>query len=402
MTPPTALSWQNRARALACDLAERGVLRREAWRAAVEQTPRHLFVPASTDVTDADMVAQEAGADAWLDRVYSDVTFVVQRRSRPSARSAADLGAALPTSSSTMPSLMVEMLEALDLRDGHRVLEIGTGTGYNAALLSHRLGGEHVVSVDIDPDLVHTAGQRLNELGHSPTLVAGDGQVGVPNHGPYDRIIATCAVPEIPQAWIEQLTPEGAMLINLRGEVAGVLCLLSKKNGHDDEVVGPVVRSGGNFMWLRQKLSSPLRHEDSSIVVGARKVARRLTALSPVDVLDDADFFWLLQLELPGLRMISSTDVFDPMEKVDRPGLLMYTEDGAHAQVVSEPETDGYYRVIQGGCRRLWDTVEMAYESWNQLGRPGAHRFCIVANSTIQFVSLGSDTNWMRWPLPLV
>lgn len=70
----------------------------------------------------------------------------------------------------------------------------------------------------------------------------------------------------------------------------------------------------------------------------------------------------------------------------------MYTEDGVHAQVVNEPETDGSYRVIQGGCRRLWDTVEIAYESWNRLGRPGAHCFCVVANSTIQFVSLGSDT----------
>lgn len=402
MTPHTALSWKNRARALADSLVERGVLRSEVWRAAVEQTPRHLFVPANTDVTDADMVTQETGVDAWLDRVYSDVTFVVQRRSRRSARATDGPGAALPTSSSTMPSLMAEMLETLDLRDGHRVLEIGTGTGYNAALLSHRLGGKHVVSVDIDPDLVRTAGQRLDELGHSPTLLTGDGRLGVPDHGPYDRIIATCAVPEIPLAWIEQLAPEGAMLINLRGEIAGALCLLRKQNGDDDEIIGPVLRSGGNFMWLRRELSSPFRHEESSIVIGARKVARRLTALPPVDILDDEDFFWLLQLELPGLRAIRSTEVFDPMEKVSRPGLLMYSEDGAHAQVISEPDADGKYRVIQGGSRRLWDTVEMAYASWNRLGRPGAHCFCIVANSTIQFVSLGSDTNWTRWPLPLV
>lgn len=402
MRSPITTAWQERARALADSLAERGVLRSEVWRAAVEQTPRHLFVPAGTDVTDSDTVAPEADVNAWLDRAYSDVTLVVQRRPHPLTQAADGPGAALPTSSSTMPSLMIEMLEALDLRDGHRVLEIGTGTGYNAALLAHRLGGRNVVSIDIDPDLVHAARQRLDELDHSPMLVAGDGLAGVPGHGPYDRIIATCAVPEIPLAWIEQLAPAGVMLINLRGDVAGVLCLLSKQDDDDDdEVIGPVVRCGGNFMWLRRQLSSPLRHEESSIVVGARKVTRRMTSLSPIDVLND-DFSWLLQLELPGLHMICSTEVFDPMEKISRPGLLMYAGDGAHAQVISEPETDGYYRVIQGGCRRLWDTVETAYESWNRLGNPDARCFHVVANSTIQFVSLGSDTNWMRWPLPLV
>lgn len=153
-----ALSWQKRARALADSLAAGGVLRSAVWRAAVEQTPRHLFVPASIDVTDTGMTTQEVCADAWLDRVYSDVTLVVQRRLASSPPTVDRPGTALPTSSSTMPSLMVEMLGALDVRDGHRVLEIGTGTGYNAALLSHRLGAENVFSIDIDPDLVHAAG----------------------------------------------------------------------------------------------------------------------------------------------------------------------------------------------------------------------------------------------------
>lgn len=383
------MPWRERANALAEHLAERGLLRSEVWRAAVEQTPRHLFIPASI-----------SAVDTWLDQVYSDSTFVVQRRSHPSGQATDGVSTELPTSSSTMPSLMVEMLEALDFRDGHRVLEIGTGTGYNAALLCHRLGGEHVVSIDIDPDLVQTARQRLEELGYAPTLVAGNGLAGVPDHGPYDRIIATCAVPEVPLAWIEQLAPGGAMLINVRGEVAGVLCLLSKQD--DDEVMGPVVRSGGDFMWLRRELNSPLRDKESSIVIGARRVARRLTALSPTDILEDSSFRWLLQLELPGLRMICSTEVFDPLDKVSRPGILMYAEEGSHAQVINEPETDGQYRVIQGGCRRLWDTVEAAHESWARLGNPNAHRFTIVANSTSQFVSPDSATNWLRWPLPLV
>ncbi|HKR50334.1 MAG TPA: methyltransferase domain-containing protein [Pseudonocardiaceae bacterium] len=366
----------------------------------MEQTPRHVFISAETSATVTGLVAQEADVDTWLDQVYSDLTIVVQRRAHPS-QAIDGVGAALPTSSSTMPSLMIEMLEALDLHDGHRVLEIGTGTGYNAALLSHRLGSERVVSIDIDPDLVGVARRRLKELGHSPILVAGNGLDGVPEHGPYDRIIATCAVPQVPEEWIKQLAPGGAMLINVRGEIAGVLCLLSRQD-EDDEVIGSVVRSDGNFMWLRRELNNPLRDEESSTVIGARKVARRLTTLSPTDFLEDKNFLWLLQLELPGLRMICSTEVFDPMDKVSRPGILMHAEDGSHAQVINEPETDGQHRVIQGGCCRLWDTVETAYKRWVRLGNPDPCRFKVVANSTIQFVSLDGDTNWLRWPLPLV
>ena len=191
------------------------------------------------------------------------------------------------------------------------------------------------------------------------------------------------------------------MLINVRGEIAGVLCLLSKQS-EDNEVIGSVVRSDGNFMWLRRNLNSPFRDEEPSTVIGAKKVTRRFTALSPVNILEDKNFLWPLQLELPGLRMICSTDIFDPINKVSRPGVLMRTEDGSHSQVINEPEADGQHRVIQGGCGRLWDTVETAHEWWIRLGNPNPRRFNIVANPTIQFVSLDGDTNWLRWPLPLV
>ncbi|HEU0086852.1 MAG TPA: methyltransferase domain-containing protein [Pseudonocardiaceae bacterium] len=354
-----------------------------------------MFVPAMTLTTEEGPRAEHFDVDAWLDQVYSDSTLVVQRRQTPGGGHDS-----LPTSSSTMPSLMIQMLEALDVHDGHRVLEIGTGTGYNAALLAHRLGSDNVTSIDIDPDLVKAARQRLEELGHRPRLVAGDGLTGVPNHGPYDRIIATCAVPEIPLAWIEQLTPGGAMVVNVRGHLVGVLCVLVKQD--DNEVIGPVIGAGSDFMWLRQDLSSPLRTAESPVRIGARKVARNLTALPPADVENNRDLAWLLQLSIPGLRMICSTDVFDPIEKRSRPGLLLYAEDGSHAQAVSEPEKDGQHRVIQGGPRRLWDTVETTHTMWTRLANPAPRRFGVVANQTVQFVWLDNDMDWLRWPLPLV
>jgi SAM-dependent methyltransferase len=80
---------------------------------------------------------------------------------------------------------MTRMLEALDVRDGHRVLEIGTGTGYNAGLLSHRLRDTDVFSIDIEPDLVDLARQRLARLGYHPTVVAAEGAEGLPHHAPF-------------------------------------------------------------------------------------------------------------------------------------------------------------------------------------------------------------------------
>lgn len=83
--------------------------------------------------------------------------------------------------------------------------------GYNAGLLCHRLGADNLASIDLDPVLIEQASGHLAGLGHQPVLVAGDGIGGVSEHGPYDRIIASRAVPTIPTAWIEQLRPAVAV-----------------------------------------------------------------------------------------------------------------------------------------------------------------------------------------------
>jgi Protein-L-isoaspartate(D-aspartate) O-methyltransferase (PCMT) len=85
----------------------------------------------STTVSGADPAQQQS----WLDQVYSDDSLVTQYMAHPSLMRARNQPSLVSTSSSTMPSLMARMLEALDVHDVHRVLEIGTGTGYNAALL---------------------------------------------------------------------------------------------------------------------------------------------------------------------------------------------------------------------------------------------------------------------------
>ena len=97
-------------------------------------------------------------------------------------------------SSSSQPSLMAKMLAELAVRDGDAVLEIGAGTGYNAALLSHRLGDGLVTTVDLDPEITESARRHLAAAGHHPTVVTGDGARGCPERAPFDRIIATCTL----------------------------------------------------------------------------------------------------------------------------------------------------------------------------------------------------------------
>ncbi|MGH3450207.1 MAG: methyltransferase domain-containing protein, partial [Haloechinothrix sp.] len=306
----TITGWESRLTVLVTALAGERHLRSKEWIDAFAATPRHLFTP-EVIVTSPDGYRQLSGDDPanreeWLSLVYSDESLVTQDKPHAAGHTL-PTGEPLrvPTSSSTMPSLMARMLEALDVRDGMKILEIGTGTGYNAALLSHRVGDRNVVSVDIDPVLIHHAAKHLAELGCSPTLVAGDGAAGAPGHGPYDRIIATAAIHEIPFAWIEQLNPGGKILANLRGDLAGgTLCLLTKHDG-DDEVIGPIAAIGGHFMWLRPDAADPHRPHEHPPTQQRWPVSRTTTPLDPADIpVDDDAFRFLLQLQLHGARSL--------------------------------------------------------------------------------------------------
>ncbi|MGH3772918.1 MAG: methyltransferase domain-containing protein, partial [Pseudonocardiaceae bacterium] len=378
-------------------------LRSSSWRLAFEQTPRHVFVPniitmseSGTTITSG---AHPGQHQSWLEQVYSDDSLVTRYLAHPSVMMANAKPLLVPTSSSTMPSLMARMLEALDVQDGHRALEIGTGTGYNAALLCHRLGSDNVVSIDIDPTLVAAARKHIASLGHHPTLIVGDGAAGVASHAPYDRIIATAAITDIPLPWIEQLTPGGKILANLRGDLAGgTLCLLTKD---DDEVIGPILPLGGHFMWLRPQADSPLRAPEPSRIRSSRRSARTSTALDASTLIDDDGFRFLLQLQLHGTRGFRRTKVHDPISHTVRHGVSVEASDGSYAEAISDPEVDGRLRVIQGGPRRLWDTVEATHQLWQHLGQPDPDRFGIVANPTTQFIWFDNDDGWYRWPLPL-
>jgi protein-L-isoaspartate(D-aspartate) O-methyltransferase len=122
-----------------------------------------------------------------------------------------------PISSSSQPAIMAIMLDQLDLAPGQRVLEIGAGTGYNAALMSHIVGSDGaVVSVDIDSEVAAQAREHLASAGYQDvTVVAADGAAGYPPSAPYDRVIATVGVSDLAPPWLDQLSPGGRIVVPL-------------------------------------------------------------------------------------------------------------------------------------------------------------------------------------------
>lgn len=157
---------------------------------ALRTVPRHEFVPAAT--------TEEAYANQA----------VITKRGRG--------GAAL--SCASVPTLVATMLSQLDVRPGDRILEIGAGTGYNAALLARLAGPSgQVTTIDIDPEVTAQARQALDQTGYRQVnVITKDGAPGDAEHAPYDRIIVTVGAWDIPPAWWQQLLPGGRLVVPLR------------------------------------------------------------------------------------------------------------------------------------------------------------------------------------------
>lgn len=157
--------------------------------AAFRYVPRHLFLP---------QIEPELA--------YQDRAVVIKSD-----------GEGLPESASTQPAMMAIMLGQLGLAPGHRVLEVGTGTGYNAALIAHMVGSQgSVVTIDVIPGLISQARANLAASGYGGvTVICGDGAADVADHAPYDRIIVTAGAWDLAPQWRAQLRPGGRIVLPL-------------------------------------------------------------------------------------------------------------------------------------------------------------------------------------------
>ncbi|MFI9235744.1 methyltransferase domain-containing protein [Streptomyces sp. NPDC053079] len=153
------------------------------------------------------------------------------------------------TSSISCITVVIEMLRHLAPAPGDKVLEIGTGTGYNTALLAHRTGPDTVTSVEIDPQIAARARERLGALGVRAQVVTRDGERGWLAGAPFDRIVSTASVRRIPPAWLRQLRPGGVLVAPLDSPAGYDLTVRMTGTGCGAAVGRPVATV--EFMRLR-------------------------------------------------------------------------------------------------------------------------------------------------------
>lgn len=189
MTTTTGTQPEDLRARMVDQVAAAGYLHSGHVELAMRTVPRHLFLPAAT-----------------VEESYADQSVTT----KPSSDGR-------PLSCASKPTVVAMMLEQLDARPGHRILEIGAGTGYNAALLAELVGETgDVTTVDIDPEATAQARQALDANGYGRVHVTtGDGALGEASHAPYDRIIVTVGPWDLPTAWQDQLAPGGRLVVPL-------------------------------------------------------------------------------------------------------------------------------------------------------------------------------------------
>ena len=256
------------------------------WLPSFDAVPRGLFVPERIWPGIADGTRQNTVVDfaedieGWRRAVYSDIPLTTQW---DDGEHDGDGLGTTPSSSNSMPTMVFSMLQDLDVRPGDRVLEIGTGTGWNAGLLAHGLGDANVVSVEFDAEVARRAKSNLDRAGFAPAVVVADGRSGWSMRSPYDRVIATCSVVEIPPAWLEQSAPGGVIVAPFGTEYGGEHIVRLRVNEDGTEAHGRFTRSSA-FMRLRQQRTSrPLFGEYLHGVEWPAGATRSATGLAPPD-----------------------------------------------------------------------------------------------------------------------
>ncbi|HUY50985.1 MAG TPA: methyltransferase domain-containing protein [Streptosporangiaceae bacterium] len=345
------MDWQPRAIALA-EQVTHAVSR---WREPVAVTPRHLLVPRWWTATGDGWELRDGPADlpAWLDAAYTDQTLVTQVGAlHADLATTGQRAAGRPASSSTLPSLAVQMYRHARITDAADVLDVGTGSGYGAALLTYRLGPQHVTSIDIDPYLTKAAAERLDGIGLLPHVATCDATGPLP--GDYDRIVSMAAVRPVPPSWLATLRPGGRLVTTITGTTA----ILAADKREDGRAFGRIERDWAGFMAVRHGPGYPPQPGDGREELLNGDGEHVAPGRYPLVIPEDAwELRTMLSIELPGITSHHRTAP-DGTATV-----WLVHADGSWARAEGKPGKPAPL-VHQSGPRRLWDLLDELRDRW--------------------------------------
>ncbi len=309
-------------------------------RNAFLQVPRHLFVQQYYE--------QRGNSLTWdlipasPEQIYRDEALVTQIDKR-----------GMPSSSTSQPSIMAAQLEALAPERGQRVLEIGVGTGYNAALLGKIVGDKgHVISIDIDESFVEQAKLHLAQS-HNVMALPGDGFLGEAEYAPYDRILATCGIRFVPRTWFDQLKVDGRLVSNWLTPLSSLFICVDKTN--TGELSGRLLDLNATYMEM---------HDRGDVKPSKQKIDWTQYDMLPFTsihlpsmktLLENSSYSLLLQCFLPEMRK--------RYRSIEDQVYLYLLIQGTAIQVEDD-------RILIYGDAGVGQTIQQSFDLYHQLGQP--------------------------------
>ncbi|GAA4525452.1 methyltransferase domain-containing protein [Amycolatopsis samaneae] len=345
------------------------------WERAFATVPREHFIPDEiyerTEGNQHITIRRHREPERWRELVESDVPVITQ------LNDGRETDGSLVSSSSSMPSVMKSMLYALEAEAGDTVLEIGTGTGWNAALLSTACT---VTTVEVDTILAEQARKRLRA--YDVAVIAGDGTHGYPGNAPYDRILSTASVTNaVPYEWIEQTAPGGRIVVPWGTDFLATPLL--RMTAHGDGTASGTFDGQADFMQLRDRRiprEIPERENDP--------YTESTTDLHPYYAVGDLDgSAFAVSLFLSDVQY-NALDVNDE-QKYE---LLLWDRARSSWATVGIGEP-GAHPVRRHGPRDIWKEIEAAVEFWAAHGKPRYTRFGVMVTPERQWVYLDDPAN---------
>jgi methyltransferase of ATP-grasp peptide maturase system len=386
MTANTAESLRRR---LVEQLVADGTVHDPGIRRAAETVPREVFLgPAIYKPSSPPGVTvwtpirrDETPVDEWLHLTYQDQTWVTQLDGVLAEDAVGPVTGGSPTSSSTLPGLVLSMIEQAGVAQGKRVLIIGAGTGLSTAYVCEVAGEENVTAIETDTAAAERARKALAEAGYAPVLITADGLRGYPGRAPYDIVIAFCSMRHVPYGLLRQIRTGGTLLVTLAGWGFGhgLVRLTVGANGVTE---GRFLPGYTSFMIARPHDRPP--HGPFELLPGDERPSRVDPAL-----LDDWTGRFVAQLAAPSAERLGA----------GAEQILLDVATGSQARTRAAADGEGW-TVVQRGPLHLWTAIEDSLTQWQSHGSPHLSGFGVTITQDSQRVWLNAPDG-PSWALPV-